>query len=401
MVINRMMNSLNLNLERMSKVQNQLSTGKKITVPSDDPMIASRALKFRSDMSEIEQYTKNSDDALSWVEVTDNTLGSIGDVLQRAREIAVQASSDTNSSQERKKIKEEADQLYNQLVKLGNTSYAGRYIFSGYKVDKPLILEEGGTFNYTDIPVIDNSTATAPAPPNVFKLRHDNIGAMTNINGDIAGVPTVFTIVAGPPAASGEVQVDTTTGQLTFFAADVAAGLTNVTATYSLTRSKGAYNPDVYSYSNVTQTKPMEGEDIRFEVGVGDKIEINTIGTKLFGDVSGVSNTGNHLLNFMNFVASLDLDDESGIKKAVADIDDFMNSVLEQRASVGAKSNRLELTKNRLGEEFTNITALMSKNEDADIAEVIMKLKNEENVYRASLEIGARIIQPSLIDFLR
>jgi flagellar hook-associated protein 3 FlgL len=63
--------------------------------------------------------------------------------------------------------------------------------------------------------------------------------------------------------------------------------------------------------------------------------------------------------------------------------------------------NRLELTANRLEDDFINFTSLMSKNEDADIAEVIMNLQNEENVYRASLSAGARVIQPSLVDFLK
>jgi flagellar hook-associated protein 3 FlgL len=79
----------------------------------------------------------------------------------------------------------------------------------------------------------------------------------------------------------------------------------------------------------------------------------------------------------------------------------FLNDVLEQRADVGARSNRLDLTKNRLSDQYTNFSELMSNNEDADMAEVIMNLKNEENVYKASLEAGARIIQPSLMDFLR
>jgi flagellar hook-associated protein 3 FlgL len=63
--------------------------------------------------------------------------------------------------------------------------------------------------------------------------------------------------------------------------------------------------------------------------------------------------------------------------------------------------NRLELTSNRLEDDLVNFTKLMSKNEDVDIAEAIMNLQNEEYVYRASLSAGAKVIQPSLIDFLR
>ena len=397
MQIDTFLNNLNVNLTRLDKVQNQLATGKKISLPSDDPMIASRALKYRSDISEINQYIKNIQDASSWEEVTDSTLNTIGEVIQRTRELAVQASSDTNSSSDRIQIKQEIDQLYQQMVKLANTSYAGRYIFSGYKTDKPLILEANGTSTYTDIPVVTN-----PPTNDTFRLRHNDINVMTNIKGSIGGAPVgAFTIVAGVPAASGEVQVDMTTGQLTFFGADVTLGLTNVTASYSLNRVAGDYNPDVYSFSSITQTVPMENEFMKYEVGIGDKIEVNVLGTDLFGAVSGTGNTGSNILNMLNFINALNTNDTDGIKQAIADCDTFLNSILEQRADVGARANRLELSQNRLNNELTNFTDLMSKNEDVDMAEVIMNLKNEENVYKASLDAGARIIQPSLMDYLR
>jgi len=63
--------------------------------------------------------------------------------------------------------------------------------------------------------------------------------------------------------------------------------------------------------------------------------------------------------------------------------------------------NRVDLTSDRLDDDNVNFTKLMSKNEDVDIAESIMNLMNEENVYRASLATGARVIQPSLVEFLR
>mgnify|MGYP002411154018 FL=1 len=85
----------------------------------------------------------------------------------------------------------------------------------------------------------------------------------------------------------------------------------------------------------------------------------------------------------------------------LSEIDADMNNLLRVRADVGARTNRLELSADRLESDTVNFTKLMSLNEDVDTAETIMNLKNEENVYRASLAGGARIIQPSLVDFLR
>jgi flagellar hook-associated protein 3 FlgL len=78
-----------------------------------------------------------------------------------------------------------------------------------------------------------------------------------------------------------------------------------------------------------------------------------------------------------------------------------MDQVLSVRAEVGAKINRLNLTQKKLDSQVLSTKSLISYNEDIDLAEVSIKLKTEENVYRASLAVGARIIQPSLVDFLR
>ncbi len=82
-------------------------------------------------------------------------------------------------------------------------------------------------------------------------------------------------------------------------------------------------------------------------------------------------------------------------------LDGKMEDLLSARSAIGAKINRLDLQLNRLEETQISYTGLLSKNEDADQAEVIMYLKVQETVYRASLAAGARIIQPTLIDFIR
>lgn len=398
MVMNKMMSTLYTNLERMSKTQEQLSTGKKISLPSDDPIVASRALKFRSDISELEQYQKNAEDAASWTEVTDSTLGIIGDVLQKARELAVQAGSDTNTASDRLKIKGEVSQLYNELIKLSNSSYAGRFLFSGLKTDQPLVLEKNKTTVYTDVSAIPDGTGD-------YKLPHQNItfNGGDYIKGKVDGVNTTFTIVPGVPANTGEVQVDSVTGKLSFFANDktTGTGVTDVIAKYTVVRAAGDYNPDVYSFSDNTQTNPLDDENISFEVGVSDKININTIGSTIFGNAVGTSSQGSNLTKINDFITALTNNDNVGIGQAISNIDSFMDSVLQERSDIGARSNRIELTIQRLADDFTNLSGLSSKNEDADMAEVIMNLKNQENVYRASLEAGARIIQPTLVEFLR
>jgi len=143
MIVNNMINNIGKNLARMDKYQQMLATGKKITVPSDDPVVAARALKLRTDVAQIEQYKTNVQDAMSWLEITESAVANVGDILQRARELAVQASSGTTTEEDTKKIKQEVEQLKNQLIKIANSTYAGRYIFSGFKTNTRLMDDDG------------------------------------------------------------------------------------------------------------------------------------------------------------------------------------------------------------------------------------------------------------------
>ena len=95
----------------------------------------------------------------------------------------------------------------------------------------------------------------------------------------------------------------------------------------------------------------------------------------------------------------------SGNSKGVADqlpqLETRMNKVLTQQAEVGAKTNRLELMEARLQDLNLNLQTLQSKTEDADMDDLIIKAKVNDSVYQASLSVGAKVIQPSLVDFLR
>jgi len=141
-----MLYNSNNNLVKMSEYQSALATGKKIQSPSDDPVGISKVLKYKTDLSELEQYKTNTGDALSWLETTEIALIDMSEALQRVRELTVQAASGSNSPEDLGKIRSEIEQLKNHLVSASNTSYAGRYIFSSYQTDEKL-MNDDGTFN--------------------------------------------------------------------------------------------------------------------------------------------------------------------------------------------------------------------------------------------------------------
>ncbi|MBI9014606.1 MAG: flagellar hook-associated protein FlgL [Clostridiales bacterium] len=138
--------NVNKNLEYMSKKQDELATGKRIHRPSDDPVLASKVLARRTDLSELEQYDKNTRDALGWMEITEKAIEDNGNVLQRIRELTVQAANGTNTAEDTQKIKLEVESLKTQLVSNANSTFAGRYIFSGFETDEKF-LNDDGSFN--------------------------------------------------------------------------------------------------------------------------------------------------------------------------------------------------------------------------------------------------------------
>ena len=130
----------------LGKTQLQISTGKRILTPSDDPVASVKILDFERQINVSQQYMDNADVATNKLQITDVALDSSMTVLQRVRELAVQGLSDTNNAGSRQAIAEEINQLNELMVGYANTSDSnGEYLFSGYQVDQQ---PYDGTFNY-------------------------------------------------------------------------------------------------------------------------------------------------------------------------------------------------------------------------------------------------------------
>jgi len=117
--------------ERLAKYQNQLSTGKKITKPSDDPVVAMMGMKYRTDLTHIQQFQRNITTANKWMSTTEDSLSEATSVLQKINELTVQASNGTYDSTQLNDISQQIGQLNTQMAAVANTQVAGNYIFNG------------------------------------------------------------------------------------------------------------------------------------------------------------------------------------------------------------------------------------------------------------------------------
>ena len=134
---------------RLNRTQQQLATGKNILSPSDDPAGATQLLNLSSLKAKNEQYDRNVLMAQNELELQEGVLASSGNVLQRVRELVIQANNATQSNQSRAAIGDEINNLADELLQLANTkNAAGEYIFSGFNSRTPAFTRTGTGFDF-------------------------------------------------------------------------------------------------------------------------------------------------------------------------------------------------------------------------------------------------------------
>lgn len=285
MLSGNMLRNLSNSYEKMGKLQDQVNTGKKVNRPSDDPVTAMKGINYRAELNNVEQFARNIGEAHNWLDTTDDTFDKIGSTIQRANELMVQASSDTMTADDRKKIDSELKQIREHIQNLANTKIGDRYIFSGTK------------------------TTTAPF--------------------------------------DGENYVD----------------------------------------------DPAFAKPIEIEVFSGIMLPINSTPIDVFKDIDKM---------FEDISAAIEGGATgSELSEHLSTIDTNMNKLLETRAGIGALQNRVELMDTRLQSQEVIATKRMSENEDIDYEKTITQMITQESIHRAALSVGAKIIQPTLADFLR
>ncbi len=149
---NNSLYNINNNKVTEDQLNTMLSTGKKITRPSDDPVIAIRSLRLRSNVTQLSQYyEKNAKDAQSWLDVTADALSTITDVLTDSVKQATKGANMDLTLDDLGTIITQMEALSKEYYSTGNVDYAGRYVFTGYRTDTALTFSKTTTADYTDI----------------------------------------------------------------------------------------------------------------------------------------------------------------------------------------------------------------------------------------------------------
>lgn len=147
---NNSITNINRSKELENKLNTMMSTEKKITKPSDDPVIAIRALRLHTNLAKVTQYyEKNVSDARAWLQITEDAVDNTVDVISDMYEQCTAGSKGSLKADDRAKILENLKALRDEVYATGNSDYAGRYVFSGYRTDTTLTFKGDTVKNYS------------------------------------------------------------------------------------------------------------------------------------------------------------------------------------------------------------------------------------------------------------
>ncbi|MCI1693970.1 flagellar hook-associated protein FlgL [Aneurinibacillus aneurinilyticus] len=384
MLNNTMLRNLNNSLIRMDRLQDMMSTGKKISRPSHDPIIAMFGIQYRTNLTVNKQYYNNANDAIDWLKESEAAVNEGKDILVRVKDLMTQAATDTLNPADREKIREELIQLREQMGNVANATLNGNYIFGGTNTDIPPFKD--GAYqnkNRTDINLEVSPSVQLPINVDGIQLFGQQKGNMTKEELENSGYETDLFELMNKLIEELKPSEYITDQYGRRLAAD-KDGNPIVDADNKVALYDPA-NPDHRPLEKIADGKAL-GYDPK-----------NPLQIEIF-DKSDISKDG-----YVRLPAQEDKKPADG-KQLTGYLDTIQNHIdnfLQVQSEIGARMNRLEIIQNRLETQSQSIEDMMSMNEDADPARVIIDLQNNEYVYRSALAAGARIIQPSLLDFLR
>lgn len=291
-LINTTIMNAQLSSFRMQKLQEQISTGKKINRPSDDPDGSRKILNLRSEDLKLDQYSANVQSSIKSIEHSEAVLQNTVNLIQKVQEITVHGVNATTEQATREVIATEIDQILESILQDANSKRLGRYIFAG------------------------TETSTMP-----FETTRNSEGKV-------------------------------------------------IAVTYTGNREK-----------------------IEYQVGPGINVQVNHTGAEIFIDTK----------LFDTLIAIRDNLANGAIQLAAGGLDDLENahsSILDSITKGGATISNLEITDNRIKDAKLSFANEIGEIESADIAELVLKLKEQESIFQATLASGAFILQTSILDFI-
>jgi len=396
--VNIVKSDLFRNTEQLLKSEERVSTGKLINRPSDDPIGMGKVLDYRKTVSSIGQYNRNVGAAKSRVEFTDTLLENLHDLLDQAKQIAVEHSNELDPAL-RQSAAQQVEGIYDQVLAIANTRFNGNYLFAGHDTDTiPFPRDEvttgaASTLSGGEYFKLSSSTRDCYVWYRIDSVPSDpGVAGREGIVVDISSVDTVAD-VATKTAAAIDAEAD-------FTASLTADGEAVTIKTESDGEGVDATDGNTeFGFHNATYNG--DSGKINIIVGEGAQVRINLTGNEVFTGV-GVTN-GTNILDDLKALKDWleEPPDVIILSSLTANLEKGVNQVEGAAVRQSITYKRLETTENHWAKFKNSIVDMLSKIEDADLALAIVELKAQETAYQASLEAAATMLdKKSLIDFL-
>ena len=380
---------------RLNQTQLELSTGKKVNKPSDDPSAATQLLKLSALKSNTAQYDRTIDAARNQLELQESVLSNVGNVLQRVRELVIQANNATQSDQSRAAI---ADELYNridELLQYANTKDPdGEYIFSGFNARTPSYVKSGAGYTYQ-----------GDQGQRFLQISEDTQIAVRN-NGE--------EIFSGALNGDGRFILETAATNQGNALVKMSSTSSSVSDDYTLTFANPVVPGDPLAYEvrdsggalvqsgNYTEGGAITFRGITLEIsGVpvsGDRYEVDQAQKQdIFATIKAIADS----LSSSNDSISAYAKETNDLSHAIGSIDQAVVHIQSSRTTLG---NKLQLLENRSQENRAiafRVEKQISELQDLDFATAVSELNIQTVALQAAQQSYIKIQGLSLFNFLR
>lgn len=376
----------------LAHTQQQLSTGKRILSPADDPRGAVQALQLREKLAAVEQFSRNGQLATSRLQQEETVLQQVGSALQRARELTVQASNATQSDESRESIAIELRQINEALVDLANTRDAnGEYLFAGFRSGgRPFVENAAGGIEYLG----DKGQRFVGLSPD----RQVAVGDSGDVFMTIRRGNGVF--VATPdPANTGNAWV----------AGSEIIDPTAITAESFTIQFTSATDYDILDSTATVVASGSYTDGQSIDIG-GRRIVLD--GTPATGDSFAIEPAGTESVFTMldqlataletprsTEAARAQLSSSTGF--ALQNFDQALDRMIDLRSTVGARLNAIESQGYVDADHKLQLESTLSAVEDLDYAEAISRFAVQQAALQAAQQTYAQVSRLSLFDYIR
>lgn len=393
--------------EEMNRIQNQIGSQTRINNLRDDPIAASHSVRYQSAIDRLDRFDRNAGTILDEGRIAESYLQSANEIVHRIRELSLQGANGTLNQSDKRIIAGELDQLLKELLEIANARGPdGTSLFAGDRSLSPAYrilqgtIDEGRSYGVTDVQYI--GTITTPKA---------EIGSGNYVEAGFAGNELFWAeqqqLFSGRDASAyvqprdGRIRIDDTY-------IDLAAGDTIHTIIAKINDSAAAVEASLDPVENslvISTTHPHQLwlEDVETGSTLQDLGLISGTGRAPYNLAPGASLSGGSLFDMVihlrDSLLEGDTIDIGG--SALKGISMAQEKLIGAISGLGARDERIQFAMERIAREKPEIQGRNSAETDIDMAEAITDLKMLEQTHKAALQTAGKILQPTLLDFLR